>query len=96
MGILGVLFKSPKEKERIEMEKIRDQMLNFVEAGDIRNLIKGLKSNHWFSRYCAAGCLMDLGNRSLIAVPDLLTVFQNDHMQKSNGRQGELYWRAVR
>jgi hypothetical protein len=78
MGIFSFLFKSPKEKERIEMDKIRDQMFNYVEAGDIHNLMKGLKSKHWFSRYCAAGGLMDLGNRSLIAVPDLLTVFQND------------------
>jgi len=78
MGILSFLFKSSQEKERIEMDKIRDQMLAFVEAGDIRNLIKGLKNKHWFSRYCAVIGITDLGEPSLIAVPDLMTVFQSD------------------
>lgn len=78
MGLLSFLFKSSEEKKSRKMEKIRDEMRVYVEAEDISNLIRGLKNEHWFARYCAAGGLMDLGSPSLIAVPNLLEVFLSD------------------
>ena len=78
MGLLSFLFKSSEEKKSRKMEKIRDQMYSYAEAEDINNLIRGLTDENWFARYCAAGWLMDLGEPSLIAVPDLIEVFLND------------------